>query len=356
MSLVGRLRGVTRVLRGPAAIATVSLDVVLFSRLTEDESRTAWVKSPPNPAIILLASAPAIVALLLRWRLPVIVALALAAHAALLTLVLGTRPLLTLVVALYTVSALRPLWQSLVCLAATLAAHGVAVIYEVYSFLDAPGRLVGGILIAAFFVLCDAAAWGVGRWNALAKLRERHLEELRDAMATVAVRQRESSGAPEALKAQRVFVNYRSEDTAHAAGRLGDELIRRFGEDRVFIDIDSLEPGIDFRKDIATAVAQTGIMLVLIGNRWLRSADGRKRLNDPDDVLRIEIEQALLMHVRVMPLLIDGARMPSEADLPPALQPLTRRNAMTLSARTFRRDVDDVVQRISEIIDKRVIG
>src|SRR3954467_13725081 len=141
MSFTGRVRRITRVLRGPVlAIATVSLDVVLFSRLNEDESRTAWVTSAPNAAVIFLASAPAVVALLLRWRLPVIVSLALAAHAVLLTLLLGTRPLLTLIVALFAVSALRPLWQSLVCLAATLAAHGVAVTYEVYSFIDAPGR------------------------------------------------------------------------------------------------------------------------------------------------------------------------------------------------------------------------
>ena len=328
------------------ALVAVGLDVALFSQMTEDESRTSWVTVSYSPAIVILASLPAVPILCIRRRWPLGVTITLSVHAALLTIILGTRPLLTLAIALFATSALRPLRSGLIGLVAALVAHALAVAYETYSFLRPSDRILGSSLIAIVFVVCELIAWGLGRRAATASLRERGLEEMRDVMAVVAMERREVAQVSDPSERLRVFVNYRTEDTAHAAGRLGEELIEKFGADRVFIDVDSLKAGADFRVDIASAIARTAVMLVVIGRKWV-SRDGRRRLNDPEDVLRIEIEQALLMGVRIVPVLVDGASMPSEVELPPGLQPLTRRNAMTLSARTFRRDVNEVVAAVA---------
>jgi hypothetical protein len=332
------------------AVIAVACDVALFSRLGEAESRTSWVTSAPNAFVIVLASLPAVALLMARRRMPVAVSITSCVYAATLTLTIGTRPLFMLLVTLYTASALRPLRLGLLCLASTIAAHGMAVAYEVYSYLEPAERLAGGVPIAAFFVICDVTAWGAGRWTAVARRRERHLEEARDAMAAAIVSKRRSAARGEILE-RRVFINYRSHDTAHAAGRLGEELMRRLGPDRVFIDVISLRAGSDFRADIAGAIARTAVMLVLVGDRWVRTGDGPERIHDPDDVLRLEIEQALHTGVDVVPLLVDGATLPRPADLPRTLHQLARLNAMTLDARTFRRDVEDLLHRISAVMD-----
>lgn len=337
------------------AVAAVALDVLLFSRLTEDESRTSWAVSSPNAVVIVLTILPAVPALLLRKRAPVAVCIGLCGYAALLTLLLGTRPLLTLAVALYTVSALRSPQLGLACLVATLAAHGVAVAYETYSYVNPEDRMQGSLAIATFLVVCDLGAWGLGQWAARARVREEHLEQARDAMAAAIVRDRKSTDRAEPLE-RRVFINYRTHDTAHAAGRLAEELMRQFGDERVFIDVVSMKPGVDFRADIAHAIARTAVMLILIGDRWLRSPDGRKRLHEPDDVLRLEIEQAIHTDVIIIPLLIDDAKMPAAEDLPVTLRTLTHYNSLKLSARTFRRDVEDVVRTINLALNENVSG
>jgi hypothetical protein len=155
------------------------------------------------------------------------------------------------------------------------------------------------------------------------------------------------------LQDPHVFISYRSDDTGHAAGRLGEQLVQRLGSDRVFIDVFSIEAGDDFRLSIADAVAHTAIMLVLIGRNWIRASDGRRRLADPSDVLRIEIEEALLMQVHIVPVLVDDAVMPSLADLPEPLWPLSRRNAVRLRARMFRRDAEELLDMVAEYIDQR---
>jgi hypothetical protein len=186
-------------------------------------------------------------------------------------------------------------------------------------------------------------------------VREEHLEQARDTMAEAIVRDRKSAHRAESLE-RRVFINYRTHDTAHAAGRLAEELMRQFGGERVFIDVVSMKPGVDFRADIAYAIARTAVMLVLIGDRWLRSPDGRKRLHEPHDVLRLEIEQAIHTDVRIIPLLVDDAKMPAMDDLPVTLRPLGRYNSMKVSARTFRRDVEDVVRTITLALNEDVWG
>ena len=109
-----------------------------------------------------------------------------------------------------------------------------------------------------------------------------------------------------------IFVSYRRQESSHLAGRLYDRLADRFGEGQVFIDVDAIEPGVDFAEEICRAVAACKVLLAIIGPTWLTATDerGRRRLDDPDDIVRLEIEAALARGVRVIPILVEGAVMP----------------------------------------------
>ena len=110
----------------------------------------------------------------------------------------------------------------------------------------------------------------------------------------------------------RIFMTYRREDTAYPAAWLFDRLAGHFGRDQVFKDIDSIELGDDFVEVITAAVGSCDALLALIGDRWLSSTDrdGQRRLDDPGDFVRLEIEAALARDVRVIPILVGGAQMP----------------------------------------------
>src|SRR6516225_1568159 len=103
-----------------------------------------------------------------------------------------------------------------------------------------------------------------------------------------------------------IFVSYRRQESRDFAGRLADRLADRFGERQVFIDADAIEPGVDFDEEISGAVAACQVLLAVIGPNWLTTTDerGRRRLDDPDDFVRLEIEAALAREVRVIPILV----------------------------------------------------
>src|SRR5215475_11313871 len=148
----------------------------------------------------------------------------------------------------------------------------------------------------------------------------------------------------------KVFINYRREDTRHAAGRLYDRLIQRFGDDQVFMDIDQIEPGEDFVEVINRKVGTCDIAIVAIGPRWLSATDasGKRRLDDEEDFVRMEIVAALQRNIRVIPVLVGGAQMPGRHDLPQALSPLSRRNAIELSETRFHADVNRLIEAIEK--------
>src|SRR5580700_7137111 len=102
-----------------------------------------------------------------------------------------------------------------------------------------------------------------------------------------------------------IFISYRRQETSHLAGRLYDRLADRFGESQVFIDVDTIEPGVDFAEEIFRAVAACNVLLAIIGPTWLTAADerGHRRLDDPNDIVRLEVEAALARAVRVIPIL-----------------------------------------------------
>jgi hypothetical protein len=149
-----------------------------------------------------------------------------------------------------------------------------------------------------------------------------------------------------------IFLSYRRDDTQHVAGRLFDRLAERFGHVNVFMDVDSIEPGLDFDETVARAVGGCDVLLALIGTRWLGGTDehGQRRLDDPDDLVCLEIKAALDRDIRVIPVLIDGAAAPRRDDLPKILAPLARRNAIRLDHETFRTDIG----RLIDVLDRAV--
>ena len=147
----------------------------------------------------------------------------------------------------------------------------------------------------------------------------------------------------------RIFISYRREETAYPAGWLFDRLVHHF-DGQVFKDVDSIQPGDDFVDVITTAVASCDVLLALIGVEWLTITDahGRRRLDNPDDFVRLEIEAALTRGVRVIPILINGARMPHADELPDSLAKLVRRQALELSPARFDFDIS----RLFRVLDR----
>lgn len=132
----------------------------------------------------------------------------------------------------------------------------------------------------------------------------------------------------------KIFISYRRDDAAYVANILADRLRTTFGDDAVFIDIDTIPYGIDFREHIRNAVAKCDVLLAIIGAEWQGhdAATGSRRIDDPGDFVRIEIEAAIGRNIPVIPVLIDNTKMPSATDLPEPLQPLAFRNAAELRA------------------------
>jgi thioredoxin len=149
-----------------------------------------------------------------------------------------------------------------------------------------------------------------------------------------------------------IFISYRRQETSHLAGRLSDRLADRFGEGQVFIDVDTIEPGVDFAEEISRAVATCKVLLAVIGPNWLIATDerGRRRLDEPDDNVRLEIEAALARDVRVIPILVEGAIMPDRGDLPESLAGLARRNALFIRHESFRSDVGRLITAIERVL------
>jgi uncharacterized RDD family membrane protein YckC len=143
----------------------------------------------------------------------------------------------------------------------------------------------------------------------------------------------------------RIFISYRREETAYPAGWLFDRLTGRFGGGQVFKDVDSIKLGDDFVEKITRAVGACDVLLALIGDQWLTMTDdcGRRRLDRPDDFVRVEIEAALARNVRVIPILVDGARMPRADQLPDSIAKLARRQALELSPSRFNSDTSQLL-------------
>lgn len=151
-----------------------------------------------------------------------------------------------------------------------------------------------------------------------------------------------------------IFIGYRRDDTADVAGRIYDALERKFGRDRLFKDVDNLRPGADFGAYIKSVLPRCQVALILIGPNWLEARDeaGARRLDDPNDWVRIEVETALATPgLDVVPVLVNGARMPKSDELPASLHPLLRRHAAVIRRDPdFRDDVGKLSAALSESV------
>ncbi|WP_405619694.1 toll/interleukin-1 receptor domain-containing protein [Streptomyces sp. NBC_00076] len=146
---------------------------------------------------------------------------------------------------------------------------------------------------------------------------------------------------------KKIFISYRREDTAPYAGWLQDRLAQHYGASKVFMDVAYLQPGTDFPRIIGQAIATCDALIALIGTDWLGlTVDGNSRIQDPADWVRLEIESALNQGIRVIPLLVQGAQVPSPGALPSSLERIRDKNCLTLSYTTFSDDVRRLISAL----------
>jgi Caspase domain/TIR domain len=149
-----------------------------------------------------------------------------------------------------------------------------------------------------------------------------------------------------------IFINYRRDDSAAYAGRIYDRLANHFGHENCFIDIDHIAPGEDFKQVIQEKLSSIQVAVVLIGKRWLNIQDdnGQRRLDNPDDLVRLEIATLLARDIRVVPVLVGGAEMPDAAQLSEPIVSLRKRHAHEISDTRFHADVDRLIQTLEAIV------
>jgi hypothetical protein len=148
----------------------------------------------------------------------------------------------------------------------------------------------------------------------------------------------------------RIFVSYRRADSRHAARGLASALRQRFGQDQVFVDVDSVRPGLDFVTEVQTAVRASAVVIVVIGEGWFGARPGAgSRLHEQDDTVRLEIEEALHSRLPILPVLLDGAAMPRPEQLPGSIASLHRINALPVGHETWDRDVETLLEAVARL-------
>lgn len=149
---------------------------------------------------------------------------------------------------------------------------------------------------------------------------------------------------------KRIFLSYRREDCAGEAGRLSDRMRHEFGDGCLFMDVDGIRLGVDFVKKLTQEVTSCDVLLAMIGPRWtdLRDERGNRRLDDPSDFVRIEISTALQRDITVIPILLDGTKIPRANLLPDDLKPLAVRHGLDLRNNSFHADLDRLVRELKE--------
>jgi len=151
-----------------------------------------------------------------------------------------------------------------------------------------------------------------------------------------------------------IFISYRRQDSQSAAGRLADHLREHMHGIPIFRDVETIEPGINFVEAINRALQSCGILLAIIGPRWvnLPNAAGQRRLDDPGDYTRQEISTALQRgDVRVIPVLVEGAQMPDKGDLPDELKIFASLNAIELTDKRWKFDISQLVETLNKALD-----
>jgi TIR domain len=148
------------------------------------------------------------------------------------------------------------------------------------------------------------------------------------------------------MMATKVFISYRREDAAGHAGRVHDRLVKEFGANLLFMDVDGIPLGVNFVKALQEEVAKCGVLLAVIGPDWLtvRDKDGQRRVDNPNDYVRVEIATALQREIPVIPILLEGTPVPSADQLPKDLQELSLRNGINVRHSSFHSDMDRLIR------------
>jgi TIR domain len=158
-----------------------------------------------------------------------------------------------------------------------------------------------------------------------------------------------ASPIPGRVLTAKIFISYRRGDSAGHSGWLYDKLSTRFGDENVSMDV-LLPAGEDFVAWIQDRVGSSDALIAVIGPQWLRTSSSEGRgLQDPKDHVRLEIVGGLSKDVRVLPVLVGNATMPTEDELPDELKPLARRQAMRLSEERWNDDVRRLIERIENL-------
>jgi len=152
-----------------------------------------------------------------------------------------------------------------------------------------------------------------------------------------------------------IFISYRRDESGHVAGRLNDSLAPTFGRNKLFMDVDNIPVGKDFESYLKSQVAVCDAMLAIIGPNWLTTKDeaGQRRLDNSEDFVVIEIAVALARDIPVVPVLVDGARMPKPSELPDSLKPLARRQAVHVRHTSFSGDAETLVKRLRDVLGQK---
>ncbi|MCB1003181.1 MAG: toll/interleukin-1 receptor domain-containing protein [Acidimicrobiales bacterium] len=152
---------------------------------------------------------------------------------------------------------------------------------------------------------------------------------------------------------QGIFLSYRRDDSGWVVGRIRQSLSEAFGADRVFYDVLNIEPGLDFIEVIDEHLERSSVFLLVIGDRWTSIEDerGRTRILQPNDPHAYEVRAALAAGKRIIPILVDGAAMPEEAELPEALHPLTRRNARHITQEIYEEVIERLIKTLRPLLD-----
>jgi hypothetical protein len=194
--------------------------------------------------------------------------------------------------------------------------------------------------------------------QALTYVRESDLEHILAAFAEIGssilgrpVKRMSTKVEADATAPQCIFISYRRNDTSQTARQLYKQLSKRFGTSKVFVDVDSITHGRDFRDILDEYIARSGVVLALIGQRWLDvSADGQRRLDDPDDFVRMELSTALRRDKPVIPILVDAATLPTQAQLPQDLKALPFRHAIFLDREESGRRFSEVESAVRNFV------
>lgn len=157
------------------------------------------------------------------------------------------------------------------------------------------------------------------------------------------------------MNSGKIFISYRREDTSGESGRLKDKLEQIFGKENIFYDVETLEAGLNFDQSIAKALSESQVLLAMIGPHWLKVSDskGVSRIQKPEDWVRKEISEALKRGLRVIPILVNGAKMPDADELPEDLKELSLKHAQEVSSSRWNYDVGELIKVLERIVSRK---